>query len=121
MANIDALRDVLRAISNGSQKTSNGTDLNTALAAALSGQNLSATATLDFPSCATLVGADLTIDVPGAVVGNPVAVGTPAAPAASTGYVAFVSAADVVTVRFLNSSAGTVNPASGSFTVTVFK
>lgn len=121
MAQIDALRDVLRCISNGSLHTSTGGDLNTALAAAFSGLNPSATATLDFPSTATLTSADLTISVPGAVVGDPVAVSTPAAPNANTCFTAFVSAADTVTVRFNNFSGGTVNPASGSFKVVVFK
>lgn len=82
---------------------------------------LVATATLDFPSCLTNIGADLTIAVPGAVVGNAVALGTPAAPDANTCYTAFVSAADVVTVRFNNYSGGTVNPGSGSFTVIVLQ
>lgn len=82
---------------------------------------LTATATLDFPSAATLVSADLTIAVPGAAVGDAVFVGPPAAPTAGIGYVAFVSATGVVTVRQLNASTGTIDSASATFRVTVVK
>lgn len=82
---------------------------------------LTATATLDFPSAATLVGADLTITVTGAAVGDAVLVGTPAAPTASLGYFGYVSATDTVTVRQLNASTGTIDSASGTFRATVIK
>jgi hypothetical protein len=82
---------------------------------------LTGTATLDFPSTNTLLSADLTITVTGAAVGDPVALGTPAAPAANTCFTAHVSATDTVTVRFNNYSSGTIDPASGTFKVKVFK
>jgi len=85
------------------------------------GAILSGTATLDFPNTLTQTSSDLTITVAGAVVGNAVSLGTPAAPNANSSYTAFVSAADTVTVRFNNYSAGAINPASGSFTVKVFQ
>jgi hypothetical protein len=82
---------------------------------------LTESATLDFAEAATLTSVDLTIAVSGAAVGNPVALGTPAAPNANTCYTAFVSATNVVTVRFNNYSVGAVNPDSATFKVTVFK
>ena len=78
-------------------------------------------AALDFPSIPTLTSADLTITVTGAAVGDPVALGTPAAPTANVAFTAFVSAADTVTVRCHNYTAAAVDPASGIFKVTVFK
>lgn len=80
---------------------------------------LSATATLDFGPTAAQTSADLTVSVTGAAVGGSVSLGLPAAPAANTSFSAWVSAADVVTVRFLNSSASPVDPASGTYRVTV--
>lgn len=82
------------------------------------GSVLTGTATLDFPNTLTLTSSDLTIPVIGAVVGSPVALGSPI-PNANSSYSAFVSASGVVTVRFNNYSAGAINPASGSFTVKV--
>lgn len=80
---------------------------------------LEASATLDFPS--TLAGAvsDLTIALTGAVVGQTVELGIPASTVGV--YTAFVSAADTVTVRFNNTTAGTVDPASGTFTVKIIQ
>jgi len=84
---------------------------------------LTVTTTLDFPNTALGTVSDLTIAVPNAVVGAPVRLGVPAAsvPAAGT-FFAWVSAADVVTVRYANNSTTTAyNPASGDFTVSVDK
>jgi hypothetical protein len=80
---------------------------------------LSATATLDFGSTAAQSSADLTISVTGAVVGDAVAIGLPAAPNASTSFTGWVSAADTVKVRFNNHSAAAVDPASGTYRATV--
>lgn len=81
---------------------------------------LSATATLDFASTLTLVdSADLTVAVVGAKVGDAVFIGLPAAPTAGMSFMGFVSAADVVTVRAHNGTAGTIDPASGTYRVTV--
>ena len=81
---------------------------------------LSAEATLDFGSTGSGAVADLTIAVPGAVVGDVVALGVPNASITATAtFSAWVSADDTVTVRF--SPKGTENPASGTFKVIVFR
>lgn len=122
MAQIDVLVDVLKSIATGSAKSSTGGDLKATLAAALSGLNLTGSASLDFASANAGLSADLTIAVPGAVLGDVVALGVPnAAVVANSSFSAFVSAADVVTVRFNNHSAGALNPAAGVFTVKVVK
>ena len=83
---------------------------------------LTGSATLNFPSTTTLLSADLTITVTGAADGDVVSLGVPnAAVNANTSYSAWVSAANTVTVRFNNYSAGTVDPASGLFKVFVTK
>jgi hypothetical protein len=82
---------------------------------------LSASATLDFGSTLTLSSTDLTIAVTGAAVGDTVALGLPVAPDANTCFTAWVSATNVVTVRFNNYSSGPVNPASGTYKVKVLK
>lgn len=84
-------------------------------------QVLAGTANLNFGSIATLASADLTIAVPGAAVGDPVALAIPAAPDAGLVFNAFVSAADTVTVRAHNYTAGAIDPAAADFTVIVFK
>ncbi len=78
-------------------------------------------ATLDFPSTASGATSDLTIAVTGAAVNDTVALGPPATVAAGTGYFAWVSAADTVTVRFWNISGAPVDPASAVFTVRVLQ
>jgi hypothetical protein len=83
---------------------------------------LPGSATLNFPSTLTLLSADLTITVTGAADGDVVSLGVPnAAVNANTSYSAWVSAANTVTVRFNNYSAGTVDPASALFKVFVTK
>lgn len=81
---------------------------------------LTATATLDFGSIAAAASEDLTVTVTGAVVGYSVSVGLPAAPAAGIVWDAFVSAADTVTIRATNITAGAVDPASATYRATVF-
>lgn len=79
-------------------------------------------ATLDFPSAATLVSADLTVAIVGAALGDPVVVSPlNGAPTAGLAYWGFVSAADVVTVRQNNASAGTLDSASQVIRVAVIK
>lgn len=107
--------DNLAVGANGKVVKTDGTDVGWGSA------GLKATATLDFGNTSAQSSADLTIAVTGAVVGDPVAVAAPAAPDANTCFTAWVSAPDVVTVRFNNYSSGAVNPASGSYTVIVFK
>jgi hypothetical protein len=80
---------------------------------------LSATDTLDFGNTATLTSTDLTITVTGAAVGDSVAIGLPAAPDANGCFTGWVSAANTVTVRFNNYSAGSIDPASATYRATV--
>lgn len=80
---------------------------------------LSASATLDFPSTASNDNSDLTISVPGAVLGDVVAIGHGLT--AQGTFEADVSAADTVTVRFHNTAAGVYDPPSDTFKVYVFK
>lgn len=81
---------------------------------------LTATAALDFPSIAAAGSADLTIALPGATVNSSVSLGLPGAPTAGLVYQAFVSAADVVTVRATNITAAAVDAVSQTFRVTAF-
>jgi len=80
---------------------------------------LSSTASLDFPNILANTSSDLTIAVTGATTGSSVELGLPAAPTTGIIYMGFVSAADVVTVRAFNVTAGAINPASQSFRATV--
>ena len=82
---------------------------------------LSATATLDFPSIGSNGTETLTITVTGAVAGDSVFLGVPAALDAGLIFCASVTAADTVTVRMHNSSGGSVDPASGTFRATVIR
>jgi hypothetical protein len=79
-----------------------------------------ATAALDFGSIAAASSLDLTIACTGAIVGYPVAMGLPSAPTAGLIYMAWVSAADVVTVRATNITAAPIDPGSLTFKVWVF-
>lgn len=79
-------------------------------------------ASLNFASIAAGTGTeDLTISVPGAAVGDPVSLGLPAGINAGLLFTPFVSAADTVTVRATNISAGAIDAAAGTFTVSVSK
>jgi hypothetical protein len=81
---------------------------------------LRATATLNFDLTA-VVSQDLTITVTGAADGDQVALGVPnGSLTADTAWFAWVSAANTVTVRAFRL-AGTPNPASGTFEVTVYQ
>ena len=83
---------------------------------------LTGSATLDFPLTAPATGSDLTITVTGAAVGDVVSVGTPNGSVnANTAVFAWVSAADTVTVRYINYGIAGIDPASGVFNVTVTK
>lgn len=79
-----------------------------------------ATASLNFASTASgAVSTPLTVSVPGAAVGSLVVLGAPAA--LEAGLIAFglVSAADTVSIRLLNASGGTVDPAAATWKVGV--
>lgn len=82
-------------------------------------KTLKATATLDFGSIAAAGSANLTIAVVGAAVGDTVSLALPAAINAGLVFNAFVSAADVVTVRATNVTAAPIDPASASYSVIV--
>jgi hypothetical protein len=72
-------------------------------------------------SIATLTQVSFNITVPGAVVGNTVAVSPPNALEARVAIFARVSAPNVVTVHLNNPSASTATLVSGVFSVTVFR
>lgn len=89
-------------------------------AGALIANTFTATGSLNFGSIAAAASADLTIPVVGAVVGDAVALGLPAAPEAGIIFMAFVSAADTVTVRATNITVAPIDPAAANYRVTVF-
>ena len=82
---------------------------------------LKASATLSFGATLAQTSTDLTVAVTGASVGDAVIIGSPTNPINSS-WSAFVSATDVVTIRFSNYSSGSITPtASSVFNVKVFK
>lgn len=83
--------------------------------------DLSAIATLDFPSVAAGGSQELGIVVSGAAVGDVVQVGPPATIEAGLVWGAYVSAANTVKVRVSNLTAAAIDPASASWKVTVGK
>jgi hypothetical protein len=78
-----------------------------------------ATATLDFPSISAASQQSLTVTVTGAAVGDVVQLGLPASPTANIVFFGFVSAADTVTIRASNITAGAIDPASDTYRVAV--
>jgi len=79
-------------------------------------------AVLDFPNTAAQTSADLTVAVPGARSGDAVQVGVPTGSVnANSCFTGFVSANDVVTIRFNNYSAAAIDPAAGTFKVGVMR
>jgi hypothetical protein len=84
-------------------------------------EDLVATATLDFGSTAAGAISDLTVSVTGAVVGDVVSLGAPSIPNKGT-FFAYVSATDVVTVRYANNDLTTAkDPSSGPFKIRILK
>lgn len=85
--------------------------------------SLKGSATLDFGSTAAGASTDLTITVTGAVDGDLIMLGVPNGSTVANGsYTAWVSAANTVTVRFINSQlVGALDPASGVFNVSATK
>ncbi|GII87066.1 hypothetical protein Ssi03_50560 [Sphaerisporangium siamense] len=81
---------------------------------------LTATATLDFASISAGAIGTHTVTVTGAAAGDKVALGPPAAIEAGLIWCAYVSAANTVTIRLLNTTGGAVDPASASWKVAVF-
>lgn len=86
-------------------------------------KTLTNTATLDFGSTAAGAATDLTMTVTGAVSGDVCAVGVPTGSSPTNGaFSCWVSAADTVTVRFINPDVlNSMDPASGTFRVSVIK
>lgn len=82
---------------------------------------LTATAVLNFGNITPTSTAALTVTVTGAAVGDAVFFGPPAALEAGLIPSGFVSAADTVTVRLNNRSAGDIDPASATWRVVVMK
>jgi len=83
---------------------------------------LAGSATLNFGNTAAQSSADLTITVTGAADQDPVILGVAnGSTLANSDFTAWVSAANTVTVRFNNYSAGAQDPASGTFKVKVIK
>lgn len=79
-------------------------------------------ATVDFASTSANDVTDSSeITVTGARPGDPVALGASADLPAKGAFIPFVSDVDKVTVRFLNNDDASVDPASMTFTVCVFK
>ncbi|HEX2896509.1 MAG TPA: hypothetical protein VHP63_00470 [candidate division Zixibacteria bacterium] len=99
---------------NGTLEIGNGTPIS---------QVLSGTATLDFPSTGGAGGtSDLSISLAGAALGDVVSLGVPAGSVTTQGmFTAWVSTANVVTVRFANLASSLQNPASGTFRAMVTK
>lgn len=79
--------------------------------------------TLDFPSTAAGLTADLTVSFPGvnAVDNNTVVVTPPSTMVAGVSWCGFVPSNNFVTVRIHVSGAGAVDLASGVWRITVFK
>lgn len=85
-------------------------------------KTLTAAATLDFGNTAAQSSSDLTVTLTGAVVGDAVSLGVPvSARSANSSFEAWVSAANMVTVRFNNYSAGSIDPGGGGFRVVVVR
>ncbi len=82
-----------------------------------------ATATLNFGSTAAGAASDLTISLTGAALSDAVDLGVPNAAQVANGvFYAWVSATNVVSVRYANTNLTTaLDPASGSFKVTIIK
>ena len=84
-------------------------------------KTLTTTATLDFPNTGGGDQSDLTVSFTGATVGDVVMLGVPVGSASDGIFFAFVSSADTVTVRFLNHKGTAIDPASGTFRVSIIK
>lgn len=82
---------------------------------------LFASSSLNFPSVAAAGQQELTITVTGAAVGDAVVLAPPAAPEAGLVWTGRVSAANTVTVRASNITAGAVDPAAATWGAHVIK
>lgn len=83
-------------------------------------KHLSASATLDFPSVASLGTQVLTITVTGAADGNVSFIGVPnGSMTAGLVFTSWVSATNTVSIQVYNSTLGAIDPASGTFRASV--
>lgn len=82
---------------------------------------LYAKATIDIASINAVSTATNTVSCPGAKPGDVVLVGLPATLDAGIVFNAHVSAAGTITLRALNITAGSVNPASADYEFLVFQ
>ena len=78
-------------------------------------------ADLDFGSINAGAQVDLTIAVANAAAGDIALVGFPSAPTGGIVFIAYVSAAGIVTIRASNITAAPLNPGSGTFRVMVLR
>jgi hypothetical protein len=84
-------------------------------------QVLQASAVINIASVAAAGTVTNTVAVPGALPGDLVVLGLPATVDAGIVFDARVSAADTVTLRAQNITAGAIDPASATYTFLVFK
>lgn len=115
-----ATLDVTGTMSVSSTTTLNGVSY---IGSNLIGANLVGSATLDFASTVAGAVTDMTLTVTGASAGDVVSIGVPngSMPAAGV-YQGWVSATNVVSIRFANNAlVTTYDPASGTFKATVNK
>jgi hypothetical protein len=82
---------------------------------------ISVTGSITYGAILTLATGTGTITVNGAVVGDAVVLGMAAAPIAGIVYQGYVSAANTVTVRAFNVTAGSITPGATTFNVIVIK
>ena len=88
----------------------------------ISSNILTASATLDFGSIGAHGSETLTISCTGAALGDVVSLGIPNGSMESdASFVAWVSAADTVSVKCFNFNGSSFDPASGTFTVKIIK
>ncbi len=85
-------------------------------------KTLTNAAVLDFPNTIAQTSSDLTLTITGAADGDAVSLGAQAgAINPNSNFTAWVSAANTVTVRFNNYSSGAIDPASGTFRISILK
>jgi hypothetical protein len=84
---------------------------------------ITATATLNFPSTVGGSSSDLTMTLTGAISGDVVIIGVPSGSIVANGcFTGWVSASDVVTIRYTNNDLVTAyDPSSGTFKATIIK
>lgn len=85
-------------------------------------KTLTTTVTLNFGNTLTNTSSDITVALTGAALNDVVIIGVPnGAVNNNSCYTAWVSSANNVRVRFNNYSSASINPASGTFRITVLK